>query len=348
MKQEFLQKSTGILLAAAVMASASGMAAAEAPKSGILDWTALYNSLGIEGNVDAVSSATNYHSFHASGDSSGIPQTVVREDGTQTISVTYTERVFDEATQTTVQNVVTADEAQILLTGVNLTGKEAAVTPAAASASFAYTSSYGTGEFVIVPDDSVENYSWNDFLSNLYAVTISDGTAAVGCLPWVDFYGEPATEGAHYNKLQIAVNNGESIGSNKANVTRFSAFYDADGFMKAGSYTVTVYSEGYAPLIAENITVLPHANITVPAEIDAAETGFCISDLPEDIQDAAVKVTYSVMEEGMRRPTVKELECSYADGSVSGLDISQLSGFTLSITISSANYAPVTASCAVQ
>ena len=189
-------------------------------------WVDLYKGMGVsasagEGYYDAVTSATEYKSFHAKD----IPSVVSR--------------------------VTDADGAITALDGVKLTGKEATVTPKLGSASFTIGAKYGSYEFAVMPDDTVEGYVWNDYIANLYAVTISDGTTTVGTLPWVDYYGEAATQGPHYNKVEVALNSGKSVGSNAAMVHRFDAFYNEDGTLKPGTYTVTVYAEGFTPLTAE-------------------------------------------------------------------------------------------------
>lgn len=223
-------------------------------------WADLYKTLGVDttAGYDAVTSATKISSHHAKD----IP-TIVNKNGET-------------------------------LDGVKLTGKTASVTPKLSSASYAYSSKYGTGEFDIVPDATVSGYVWNDYKNNLYAVTISDGTTTVGALPWVDYYGEDATSGYHYNKVQIALNNGTSKASNEAEVSRYKAFYDETGkHLKAGTYTVTLYSEGYEPLKAE-VEVKADADRTATvdeADFAAGETTVTLSKaLPSDF-DAAYSFT---------------------------------------------------------
>lgn len=193
-----------------------------------MTWDSLYGGLGVdtakqgEGLYDAVSSATgivsNRHYSH-------IPSVVAE------------------------QKNASGDAA--VLVGVNRSNKEKTVQTKLGSAEWT-TSRYGTDEFVICPDDSVEGYVWNDYLDNLYAVTISDGTTTAGAVPWVDYYGEKAqTPGYHYNKVQIALNTGTSIGANQADVHRFDAFYDENGSLKKGTYTVRLYAEGFADLTAQ-------------------------------------------------------------------------------------------------
>lgn len=218
----------------------------------VTTWADIYKGLGVDTTTgyDAVTSATNFTGHHVKD----IP-TIVNKNGAS-------------------------------LDGVKLTGKTASVTPKLSSASYAYSSKYGTGEFDIVPDDTVSGYVWNDYKNNLYAVTISDGATTVGALPWVDYYGENATSGYHYNKVQIALNNGTSTASNEAEVSRYKAFYDETGkHLKAGTYTVTLYSEGYEPLKAE-VKVKADADRTATvdeADFAAGETTVTLSKaLPSD------------------------------------------------------------------
>lgn len=199
-------------------------------------WENLYKGLGVdtlqsgEGYYDAVTSATNFTSRHA-GD---LPEIVAKTtttgaDGSETISN---------------------------LPGVNLTGEigaegSAEVKVNAAKTMWTDSSSYGTDEFVVVPDDTVSGYVWSEYLKKLYAVTVSDGTMTVGAVPWIDFYGEYTdnTASPHYNKVQVALNSGTSVGKNAATVHRYDAFYE-NGKLKPGSYTVTLYAEGYQKLTA--------------------------------------------------------------------------------------------------
>lgn len=226
----------------------------------VTTWADMYKGLGVDTTTgyDAVTSATNFTGHHVKD----IP-TIINKNGAA-------------------------------LDGVKLTGKTASIKPKLSSASYAYSSKYGTGEFDIVPDDTVSGYVWNDYKNNLYAVTISDGTTTVGALPWVDYYGEDATSGYHYNKVQIALNNGISKASNEADVQRYKAFYDETGkHLKAGTYTVTLYSEGYEPLKAE-VEVKADADRTATvteADFASGTTGVALSDaLPSDF-DAAYSFT---------------------------------------------------------
>lgn len=222
----------------------------------VTTWADMYKGLGVDTTTgyDAVTSATNFTGYHAKD----IP-TIINKNGAS-------------------------------LDGVKLTGKTASVTPKLSSATYAYSSKYGTGEFDIIPDDTVPGYVWNEYKNNLYAVTISDGKTTVGALPWVDYYGENATSGYHYNKVQIALNNGISKASNEANVQRYKAFYDETGkHLKAGTYTVTLYSEGYEPLKAV-VEVKADADRTATvteADFSAGETTVTLSNnLPGDFTAA--------------------------------------------------------------
>ena len=157
-----------------------------AEDAAVKSWKDLYSELGVtasaeEGYYDAVSSATSFSSRHA-GD---IPDVVHR--------------------------VTDADGKTTALDGVVLPGAQVNVTPALGSTDYTDSSSYGTDELVIYPDDTVEGYVWNNYLKAMYAVTVSDGTTTVGALPWIDFYGEQSTSGFHYNKIQVALNSGTSV-----------------------------------------------------------------------------------------------------------------------------------------
>lgn len=235
---------------------------------GVTSWVDLYQGLGVEasdaaGYYDVVTSATEFTSYHAK-DIPGI-----------------------------VHRVTDADGNTLGLDGVVLEGKEVVQRVQLASASYEYTSKYGLGEFDIMPDDTVEGYVWNDYLASLYAVTISDGTTTVGAAPWIDYYGEAATSGPHYNKVQIAVNTGTALASNQAEVHRYDSMISEDGNLKPGTYTVTCYSEGYEPLVAENIEVKQVSGVELSANDIAVGSESVsvngINTLPEDF-DAAYYV----------------------------------------------------------
>lgn len=272
----------------------------------VTTWADMYKGLGVDTTTgyDAVTSATNFTGYHAKD----IP-TIINKNGAS-------------------------------LDGVKLTGKTASVTPKLSSASYAYSSRYGTGEFDIIPDDTVSGYVWNDYKNNLYAVTISDGTTTVGALPWVDYYGEDATSGYHYNKVQIALNNGISKASNEADVQRYKAFYDETGkHLKAGTYTVTLYSEGYEPLKAE-VEVKADADRTATvteADFSAGETTVTLSnDLPSNFTAA---YSFTVNGEASKFFT-------YADGKITwDKNASNIPSGTYQLVIhdNSGTYADITA-----
>ncbi len=282
--------------------------------AGFTTWAANYAELGVDTSTgyDAVSSATNFTSRHAKD----IPTNVQR---------------------------ATDENGTVTLTGVNKTAKESTVSPAVSSSSFAYSNKYGTGEFVVVPDDTVEGYVWNEYLNAITAITISDGTTTVGTLPWIDYYGENSTAGFHYNKIEIAVNNGESVGSNKANVTRFAPFYNEGASqIKAGTYTITVYADGYQPL-STSVNVLPTAEqpLSVRSTYDGAAVK--LSGMPEDMTGATATVSYTVGS-GRNAKTYYLAQDAAISNGVVKLSESMVAGTTYTVAVNSANYAPMTAS----
>lgn len=289
------------------------------PATGLTSWVDIYKNLGVDtskATYDVVTSATHFTGHHA-GDIASIVNKATDSSGATTG-----------------------------LNGVNLTGKEATVTPKLSSAEYQYSCSYGDGEFVIRPDDTVEGYTWNDFFDNAYAVTISDGTTTVGALPWQDWYGEHSTSGYHYNKFEIAINNGTSKGSNQGNVNRYAAFYDANGNLKAGNYTVTIYSEGYEPLVAENIQVLPTYTGEVSfSDVKKSDHTLTVTGLPADAQNAKATVSYTVGRgRNAKTTTVADGVAVAANGTVA-LDSAQLNtipaGVNLSVEVTTDNYAPI-------
>lgn len=149
---------------------------------------------------------------------------------------------------------------------------------------------YGTDELLIYPDDKVEGYVWSEYLDKIYAVTVSDGTTTVGALPWIDFYGEKATAGPHYNKIEVALNSGKVAtsgdrSSTEATVRRFDAFYE-NGVVKPGTYTVRVYAEGYKDLVAD-VKVPTRTDAIVRVEdVTAGSTAAALhfTGLPEDYE----------------------------------------------------------------
>ena len=223
----------------------------------------VYGGLGVEtdDSYDVISSATNYSGHHAKD----IPSLVTYgtdAEGNKAITgltlgrsmktvdaVAYIEASILKAAGETLTEEQEAVAAAVLKTNPMNAPLETVIKPVLASA--AYTSSrYGTGEFAIVPDDTVEGYVWSEYWNRVYAATISDGTTTVSAVHWIDMYGEAATSGPHYNKLEIALNNGQSKGSNAADVSRYAAFYDENRKVKDGTYTIKVYAEGYDVLEA--------------------------------------------------------------------------------------------------
>ena len=212
-------------------------------------------------DVDVVSSATNYTSYHAK-DISDIVSYGTDANGNKVISGVSTEKTY---TENDAASYVTAMLKKAA--GVELTEEETAlasltlkanptVAPSESTVEVKLSkveyidSKYGVGEFDIIPDDTVEGYVWNEYWNNVYGATISNGTETVGAVHWIDLYGENSTSGYHYNKIQLALNNGESVGANKANVTRFASFLDSDNNLKPGTYTITIKATGYSDLVA--------------------------------------------------------------------------------------------------
>lgn len=289
----------------------------------ITTWSTLYSGLGVDtaAGYDAVTSATNFTGYHAKDIPAIVHKTAIGES-TALDGVTVTDGVLDGTDQ-------------------------------AESGSFVYTSNYGSlGEFDIVPYAAdKEGYVWNDYIAGLYAATISDGTTTVGAVPWVDYYGEPAVSGPHFNKVQIALNNGTSKASNKADVARYSAFLDENGNMKAGTYTVTLYSEGFNK-VTSDITVLETFSGDITAnDVTKTASEITVSGLPEDIRNASATVTYSYQKEGDRRPTTVTVASGVAvdNGKITLEEgaLSELTGKTLTVAVNSDNYAPMTAACTV-
>ena len=178
-RRKLMKRSATVALSAFVAMSSIPMAAipVAAADTTTTGWAELYAGMGVsasagEGYYDAVTSATEFTGHHVKD----IPSVVSR--------------------------VTNADGATTALDGVKLTGAEAKVTPKLGSASFTVGAKYGSYEFAVMPDDTVEGYVWNDYIANLYAVTISDGTTTVGALPWVDYYGEAATQDRIITRLR--------------------------------------------------------------------------------------------------------------------------------------------------
>ncbi len=225
----------------------------------------VYEKLGVSSDTDpaydAVTSATGFSGHHAkdipslvtfgtdaSGEKAITGLTLNRQSKTVD-AVTYVEASILQAEEKDL-----TEEQQAALAVVPKTNpmtapsdQEISVTPASASLT---SSRYGRAEFAIVPDDSVPGYVWSNYWSSIYAATISNGSTTVGAVHWIDLYGEAATSGPHYNKVEIALNNGISTGSNEAEVSRYADFFDGN-YIKSGTYTITIYAEGYSPLTAK-------------------------------------------------------------------------------------------------
>lgn len=228
-------------------------------------YASVYGSLGVETDdtYDAISSATKYTGHHAKD----IPSMVTfGSDAAGDKAITG----LNLARKTKTVDALTFVEANILkAAGQPLSDQQEAtlditlkanpmnapanekIVPKLASAEYTSSSRYGLGEFDIIPDDTVAGYVWSEYWGSVYAATISDGTKTVGAVHWIDLYGEAAVSGPHYNKIQIALNNGTSTASNAATVTRYAAFFDENNELKAGTYTINIYAEGYDVLEAE-------------------------------------------------------------------------------------------------
>ena len=223
----------------------------------VTSYTDFYSGKGVNAgsaDYDVITSATNFSGFHTKDIS---PLIARSEEGITGIydsvkvdAVAYVEASILKAAGRT----LTAEQEKVIAVTLNedpaADPEAAGKTVAVASSSYGYSCKYGDGEFIINPDDTVEGFVWSDYKNALYAATVSDGTNTTGAVWWIDLYGESATSGPHYNKVEIALNNGTSKGSNEADVSRYAAFFDGD-YIKSGTYTITIYAEGYSPLTAQ-------------------------------------------------------------------------------------------------
>ncbi len=237
-------------------------------KNDAVSYADLYKALGASVDVDVVSSATNFTGYHAK-DISDIVSYGTDDNGNKVITGVSTEKTYytvdAKAYLTAVlKNAFGYELAEDESTLVSTTLKaNASAAPSDSTvevklSSVEYTDSkYGVGEFVIVPDDSVEGYVWNEYWNNVYGATISNGTTTAGAVHWIDLYGENSASGYHYNKIELALNNGTSTASNAANVTRYADFLDADNNLKPGTYTITIKSAGYTDLVATYTVAAP-------------------------------------------------------------------------------------------
>ena len=219
-------------------------------------------------SYDAVTSATHFTSHHA-GDIPSVVAFGTDDEGNKVITGVKTGRE-----KKTVDAEAYVDASILKAAGEELTEEQSSALDielkadpmnapednvAAKVGSMEYVKSkYGVGTINIYPDESVDGYVWNEYLDNIYAATVSDGTKTVGAVHWIDIYGESAsTPGHHYNKIELEINNGKvpESNSNGATVDRFADFVDAEtGFLKPGTYTVSVYAEGY-DVIKGEITI---------------------------------------------------------------------------------------------
>lgn len=234
-----------------------------------LDYNYVYGELGIEQSedYDVVSSATAFTGYH-SKDIPSVVQFGMDEDANKMIVGLVTDREpttvdADTYVAASILNLEGKPLSQDQMEALTVTLKadpmnapsESVITPRVKDARYVCdenTLKYGLGEFDIIPDDTVEGYVWNEYLDSIYAATISDGTNVAGAVHWIDLYGEAESnpEGDHYNKIQIALNNGKSPAENGAVVDRYAAFFNDDNTIKPGTYTIRIYADGYDTLEA--------------------------------------------------------------------------------------------------
>ena len=234
-----------------------------------LDYNYVYGELGIEQSedYDVVSSATAFTGYH-SKDIPSVVQFGMDEDANKMIVGIVTDREpttvdADTYVAASILNLEGKPLSQDQMEALTVTLKadpmnapsESVITPGVKDAKYVCdenTLKYGLGEFDIIPDDTVEGYVWNEYLDSIYAATISDGTNVAGAVHWIDLYGEAESnpEGDHYNKIQIALNNGKSPAENGAVVDRYAAFFNDDNTIKPGTYTIRIYADGYDTLEA--------------------------------------------------------------------------------------------------
>lgn len=333
----------------------------ESPLSGTLygvdpenvtSYTALYNSLGVNASAadyDVISSATGFTGRHVRD----IPAIVARnEEGIVGVTIadkTVSADAYVEASvlKAAGRELTNAQEEALKI----MLNSDPAADPAAAakavkiaSASYSYSCKYGNGEFVINPDDTVDGYVWSDYKNALYAAVISDGTNKAGAVWWTDLYGESATSGPHYNKVEIAVNNGTSVGSNQATVNRYAAMYhDTLKALKAGTYTVTLYAKGYETVSAEVVVKAPfEGTVTAALSEDASSVELTGT---EGMENPKVTVTRTEGSGRQAKVYTYASDAEIVDGKVA-LDTTTnaLIRTIYDVTINSDNYAPVTTS----
>ena len=314
----------------------------------VTSYTDFYSSKGVNAesaDYDVITSATAFSGFHAKDIS---PLIARSEDGITGIydSVEVDAAAYAEATiLKAAGRTLTAEQEKVIAVTLNedpaADPEAAGKTVAVASSSYGYSCKYGDGEFIINPDDTVEGFVWSDYKNALYAATISDGTNTTGAVWWIDLYGESATSGPHYNKVEIAVNNGTSKGSNQAEVGRYAAMYNSEKQeLKAGTYTVTLYARGYNT-VSTDIKVLSSFDGEVKAALSADKKSVELTGL-DGMENPKATVTRT---EGTGRNAKTFTYASGADvvdGKVA-LDTSEneLVYAVYTVTLNSDNYAPV-------
>ncbi|MBQ3392741.1 MAG: hypothetical protein IJG52_04930 [Lachnospiraceae bacterium] len=310
-----------------------------------------YQSVGVNASAqdyDAITSATAFASRHA-GD---IPAIIARDDEgihgiVQDVNVDAPEYVEASVLQAAGKEL-TPGQMEIL-EDIKLNEDPTAANSYAggnvevAAASYNYSCNYGDGEFVINMDESVDGYVWTDYKNALYAAVISDGSNSAGAVWWVDLYGESATAGPHYNKVEIAVNNGTSKGSNASEVNRFAAMYHNEKpELKAGTYTVTLYAKGYNTVSAD-IQVKESYDWLVQAALSKDRKSVELTGGLDDFVNPRVSVSRT---EGTGRQRVTYTyadQAAVTDGKVElDTSVNKLVTATYTVTIESDNYAPYT------
>ncbi|MBQ9059837.1 MAG: hypothetical protein IJ128_01670 [Firmicutes bacterium] len=340
MKKRLLKPLLIGAMSLAMAFSASAAFADDTPTAGsaetnVTSWAALYSSMGLEaptgqeGYYDAVSSATgianNNHYTH-------IPTVIHQNDTGSPILDADGQPVTDSKTGEVI-NAVTLDG--VTLSGTTDVTELKVDTNRTAWSKFdprtlEAKKVYGTDKFTVYPDNTCQGYTWMDYKSKVYAVTISDGKTTVGALPWIDFY----VENGHTDQVEIALNSGKvSAGcENGATVHRFDAFY-TNGVLNPGTYTVSVYADGYSTLVAD-IVVPTWTEATVAvADADAADTSAAVTltDLPADYDPAF---------------TVDGTPAAYANGAISFGKLA-VGSHTVKVTDQKGKYNSLTANFAV-
>ena len=261
----------------------------------------VYESLGAEtdDSCDTVTSATKFTSVHAKD----IPS--LTEFGTDAAGDKAITGVILGRTSKTVDASLYVEASLLKAAGKSLTDAQKAalditlkanpmnapsgtVIAAAAGKAEYVNSKYGATEFNIYPDESVEGYVWSEYWDSVYAATVSDGTSVIGGVHWIDLYGEAATAGPHYNKVEFELNNGKvpETNPNGATVNRFAKFFDENGILKDGKYTVRIYAEGYDAVEATiEVTAQADAKAAKAAAAEITEEG-CTSDSYAAVKEA--------------------------------------------------------------